>query len=102
MAAKLPGGAARVLFVAEHRSTGFRAGKPRRLVHVAKLFPDQRIASQRREPARSLPTRRRIMARTVLERELTGARTGRARFDVASQADDADIRRLLRETPMPG
>jgi len=42
------------------------------------------------------------MAGAVLERELTVARTSRVRFDVANRADDVEIRRLLRETPMPG
>jgi len=42
------------------------------------------------------------MARTVLERELTLARAGLVSFDVANRVDEAEIRRLLRETPMPG
>jgi hypothetical protein len=42
------------------------------------------------------------MAGTVHERELTLARAGRVKFDVANRVDDAEIRRLLRETPMPG
>ena len=42
------------------------------------------------------------MAGTVLERELTLARASRVRFDVANRADDAELRRLIRETPMPG
>jgi hypothetical protein len=42
------------------------------------------------------------MAGTLLVRELTGARTGRVRFEIAGWADDADIRRLLRATPTPG
>src|SRR5690242_6534973 len=42
------------------------------------------------------------MAGTVLERELTLARAGRVRFDVANRVGEAEIRRLLRETPMPG
>ncbi len=42
------------------------------------------------------------MARTVLERELSPASTGRARFALATKADDADIRRLLRDNPMAG
>lgn len=42
------------------------------------------------------------MARDVIERELTGTQSGRLRFDIAAVGDDADIRRLLRENPMPG
>lgn len=42
------------------------------------------------------------MARDVIERELTGNQSGRLRFDIAAVGDDADIRRLLRENPMPG
>lgn len=42
------------------------------------------------------------MARDVIERELTGTQAGRLRFDIAAEGDDADIRRLLRENPMPG
>jgi hypothetical protein len=41
------------------------------------------------------------MARNVIERELT-RRMDRCRFAVATRNDDADIRRLLRENPMPG
>jgi hypothetical protein len=42
------------------------------------------------------------MARAVLECELIPASTGRLRFALASEADDADIRRLFRENPMAG
>jgi hypothetical protein len=42
------------------------------------------------------------MARDVIERELTDTQTGRIRFAVATEDDDADIRRLLRANPMPG
>jgi hypothetical protein len=42
------------------------------------------------------------MAGATLERELTGKSTARVRFDIADRTDDADIRRLLRETPMAG
>ncbi len=42
------------------------------------------------------------MARAVLECELTGTRKSRVQFALASEADDAEIRRLLRENPMPG
>jgi hypothetical protein len=42
------------------------------------------------------------MARDVIERELTGTRPGRTAFALAGEDDDADIRRLLRENPMPG
>ncbi len=42
------------------------------------------------------------MARTILERELTVARSGDTSFSVANEGDDPDIRRLLRENPMPG
>lgn len=42
------------------------------------------------------------MAGPILERELTVARSGRVSFGVAGPGDDADIRRLLRATPLPG
>src|SRR6185503_2625474 len=42
------------------------------------------------------------MARSILARELTVARAGRVEFGVATKADDPDIRRLLRDNPMPG
>lgn len=42
------------------------------------------------------------MAGKTLDRKLTTAPTGFAAFALAKQADDADIRRLLRENPMPG
>jgi hypothetical protein len=42
------------------------------------------------------------MAGTILERELTGTQTGGASFSVATERDDAEIRRLLRENPMAG
>src|SRR5438309_323772 len=42
------------------------------------------------------------MARAVLERQLTATRSSRTQFAVATRADDEDIRRLLRENPMPG
>jgi hypothetical protein len=42
------------------------------------------------------------MAGTTLDRKLMTARTGRVPFALATQADDADIRSLLRENPMPG
>jgi hypothetical protein len=42
------------------------------------------------------------MAGNVIERQLTGTRTGRIRHTVATPNDDAEIRRLLRENPMPG
>ena len=42
------------------------------------------------------------MARDVIERELTGTQAGRLRFDIAAVGDDAEIRRLLCENPMPG
>jgi hypothetical protein len=42
------------------------------------------------------------MAGTTLDRKLTAGRTRRAAFALATRADDADIRRLLRENPMPG
>src|ERR1041385_1087841 len=42
------------------------------------------------------------MAGHLLERELTTAPARRVRFSVATRADDADIRRLLRDNPMPG
>ena len=42
------------------------------------------------------------MAGTTLDRKLMTARSGRVPFALATQADDADIRRLLRENPMPG
>jgi hypothetical protein len=42
------------------------------------------------------------MAGAVFDRELSTARKGRIRFDVARRTDDDEIRRLLRENPMPG
>ncbi|HXI72548.1 MAG TPA: hypothetical protein VNN22_19570 [Verrucomicrobiae bacterium] len=42
------------------------------------------------------------MAGTTLDRQLTTVHTGRLPFALATPADDADIRRLLRENPMPG
>jgi hypothetical protein len=42
------------------------------------------------------------MEGTTLDRKLTPARTGRLPFALAKPADDADIRCLLRENPMPG
>ena len=42
------------------------------------------------------------MAGTILERELTAPPTIGVGFDVACKADDAEIRRLLRENPIPG
>jgi hypothetical protein len=42
------------------------------------------------------------MAGTILERELTGTQTGGVSFSVAAKNDDTEIRRLLRENPMPG
>ena len=42
------------------------------------------------------------MAGNVIERQLTRTRTGRIRYTVATPNDDAEIRRLLRENPMPG
>jgi hypothetical protein len=42
------------------------------------------------------------MAGSVLERKLTTTRSSGVEFHVASQSDDADIRRLLRENPMAG
>src|SRR5437016_827244 len=42
------------------------------------------------------------MARAVLERELNATNGRCAQFAVATEADDAEIRRLLRENPMPG
>ena len=42
------------------------------------------------------------MAGTIFARELAPARAGRVEFTVATRADDADLRRLLRENPMAG
>lgn len=42
------------------------------------------------------------MAGTTLDRKLTKARSTRVEFAIATPADDPDIRRLLRENPMPG
>lgn len=42
------------------------------------------------------------MARATLERELTVNHSGGTSFSVASEMDDPEIRRLLRENPMPG
>lgn len=42
------------------------------------------------------------MAGTTLNRQLTTAGTACVPFALATPADDADVRRLLRENPMPG
>src|SRR5438046_2897702 len=42
------------------------------------------------------------MARAVLERELTCSREARIQFAVVDRGDDPEIRRLLRENPIPG
>jgi len=42
------------------------------------------------------------MAGTTLDRKLTKARLTRVEFALATPGDDPDIRRLLRENPMPG
>jgi hypothetical protein len=42
------------------------------------------------------------MAGALLERELTSRQKCGLEFDIAAEADDAEIRRLLRENPMPG
>ncbi|MCC6823168.1 MAG: hypothetical protein IT579_20760 [Verrucomicrobia subdivision 3 bacterium] len=42
------------------------------------------------------------MAGPTLDRKLTAARSTRVEFALATPADDPDIRRLLRENPMPG
>src|SRR5258708_2456522 len=42
------------------------------------------------------------MAGAILYRELRSTRASRVRFDIATHADDASIRHLLRENPMPG
>src|SRR5436305_15344875 len=42
------------------------------------------------------------MARTLLDRQLTARRANRVRFELATESDDFEIRRLLREQPMPG
>lgn len=42
------------------------------------------------------------MAGTTLDRELTSKQGLRAPFALATHADDGEIRRLLRENPMPG
>ena len=42
------------------------------------------------------------MAGTVLERQLTRQTKARCQFSVATGADDAEIRRLLRTNPIPG
>ena len=42
------------------------------------------------------------MARAVLERKLTEASSRAVEFAIATESDDADIRRLLRENPMSG
>src|SRR5207248_630976 len=75
------------------------------LVYVAEFLFDQWASSQGREPARSLPARRGIMAGTFVAGELTRARegpAGLARFAVAREADDEEIRRLLRDNRIPG
>lgn len=42
------------------------------------------------------------MAGAILERELSRTRADGIQFDLARRADDSEIRRLLRENPMPG
>ncbi|HEY1661059.1 MAG TPA: hypothetical protein VGI03_01455 [Verrucomicrobiae bacterium] len=42
------------------------------------------------------------MARTTIDSQLTARRRSRVRFELATDNDDAEIRRLLRENPMPG
>jgi hypothetical protein len=42
------------------------------------------------------------MAGAILERELTAPKADGVRFSVATTEDDAEIRRLLRESPMAG
>jgi hypothetical protein len=42
------------------------------------------------------------MAGAVFERQLNKLRPSRAQFDLANHGDDADIRRLLRSSPMQG
>ena len=42
------------------------------------------------------------MAGQVLERELTSARANGVVYSLATRADDPEIRRLLRDNPMPG
>jgi hypothetical protein len=42
------------------------------------------------------------MAGTILDRKLTTGHPGRAAFKLATPADDASLRRLLRENPMAG
>src|SRR5690349_8686647 len=42
------------------------------------------------------------MAGTTLDRELKPPRSQRLKFALATQTDDPDIRRLLRENPMRG
>src|SRR5882757_5465832 len=96
----MPRGAASLLFVEEHCTAELRHGESRECIHVAEFFCDQRHASRRREPARLLSARRRIMRGTAAPGELR--RAAATRFAVATEADESAIRRLLRENPMHG
>jgi hypothetical protein len=42
------------------------------------------------------------MAGTIIDRPLSRPRACRVRFELATEKDDAEIRRLLREHPLPG
>src|SRR5262249_14995689 len=99
VAAQLSGRATRILFLAQHPAARPRDREPEQLVHVAQFLFDQCVAPRRCQLARSLPVGRRNMAGTVLLRQLTGARARGVEFAAAARADDADIRRLLRENP---
>src|SRR5947208_2192961 len=95
----MPGGATRVLFLAQHFSAWFRPRESQRLVHVAQLLSDQRNASHRCNYARSLSVRRRIMAGTAVDSELNAERgqpcprdrSFQARADKAVRAPPASV-----------
>src|SRR4051794_19024058 len=96
--------------MAEHHETQCDGRESARRFHVSEFLPDQRAAPRGREWSGSLSTGRRRMdgaaAASVLERSREVRDPPRcvqdARFDVATPADDAEIRRVLRENPMPG
>src|SRR5690606_34399488 len=102
-AARVPGSAAHVLFVAEYSAAWPSAGESRQRLHVAELLPDQRNAPRGREPARSLSAGRYDMAGALAPGELIAARaSARDGFALATHEDDADLRALLRRSAMPG
>src|SRR6188768_1795614 len=102
----LPAGAARLLWMAEHRPARVRRGESLRPVHVQEFLSNQCDAARRHQSSRRLSAGRRVMSATAAARaELSDRPIGYARpfaFGLATEADDRDIRRLLRAHPMPG